>query len=66
MPEFIADMILIVILILIIGAALLYIKKEKKKGIRCIGCPQAGTCPRSCASKALPGKKEKGKGVKIS
>lgn len=32
------------IVLIIIGAALLYIRKEKKKGVRCIGCPAAGTC----------------------
>ena len=28
----------------IIGAALLYIRKEKKNGAVCIGCPHAGNC----------------------
>ncbi len=28
----------------IVGAAVAYIIKEKKKGVRCIGCPSAGTC----------------------
>ncbi len=28
----------------IIGAAVAYIIKEKKKGVRCIGCPSAGAC----------------------
>ena len=38
------NLILIVILVLIIGSAIAYIVKEKKKGVRCIGCPAAGKC----------------------
>ena len=38
------DFIIVVILIAIIGAAVIYIRKEKKKGVKCIGCPAAGTC----------------------
>lgn len=32
------------IALLIIGAALVYIIKAKKKGVKCIGCPAAGSC----------------------
>ena len=32
------------VIALILGAAILYIRKEKKKGVTCIGCPNAGTC----------------------
>lgn len=39
-----ADFILVIVLLLIIGAAVLYIVKEKKKGVKCIGCPSAGAC----------------------
>lgn len=39
------DLIVVGILIVLVGAALYYILKEKKKGIRCIGCPSAGCCP---------------------
>lgn len=43
------DFIIIVILIIVAGAAIAYIVKEKKRGVRCIGCPSAGTChKRSC------------------
>ena len=34
----------------IVGAALLYIRKEKKKGAVCIGCPNAGSCAKSKCS----------------
>lgn len=34
----------IVVLAIVIGAAIAYIVKEKKKGVRCVGCPYGGTC----------------------
>ena len=40
MANFIAGLIVVVC----IGAAITYIIKAKKKGVRCIGCPSAGTC----------------------
>ena len=40
----------IAVIVLIIGAALAYIIKEKKRGKRCIGCPQ-GSC-ENCACHA--------------
>ena len=38
------DFIIIAVLVLIIGAAVVYIIKEKKKGVKCIGCPAGGSC----------------------
>ena len=32
-------------LALIVFFAVRYIYKEKKKGVTCIGCPYAGSCP---------------------
>ena len=42
------NFVVIAILVLLVGAAIGYIIKEKKKGVRCVGCPCAG----ECASKA--------------
>ena len=42
-----ADFIVMVILVLIVGAAVTYIRKEKKKGVKCIGCPDGGTCGKA-------------------
>lgn len=42
------DLIIGAVVVLVVGMALAYIIKEKKKGVRCIGCSHAGTC----ASKA--------------
>ncbi len=38
------NIILIVILVALVGGAVLYIYREKKKGVHCIGCPYAGKC----------------------
>ena len=38
------DIIVGLIVLAMVGAALVYIRKEKKKGAVCIGCPNAGTC----------------------
>lgn len=45
-----ADFILITVLVLIVGSAVRYIRKEKKRGAVCIGCPQAGTCAKKHCS----------------
>lgn len=39
-----ADLIVGGILLVIVGAAIIYIVKAKKSGIKCIGCPAAGQC----------------------
>ena len=36
--------IVILILAIIVGAAVAYIIKEKKRGVKWIGCPYAGQC----------------------
>lgn len=43
-----ANFILIAILLIIVGSAVAYIMKEKKKGVKCIGCPAAGSCSHNC------------------
>ena len=34
---------------LIVGAAAGYVFVKKKKGARCIGCPDSGTCDGNCS-----------------
>ena len=46
-----ADIIIAAVLIAIAGAAITYIIKQKKKGVRCIGCPNAGTCGKKSCGK---------------
>lgn len=38
------DLIIIAVVLLIVGAAVLYIRGEKKKGNHCIGCPHSKCC----------------------
>ncbi len=38
------DFVIVGIVLLILVAAVVYIRKEKRKGIQCIGCPDAPRC----------------------
>ncbi len=38
------DYLILAIVAICVIAAILYIRKEKKRGVKCIGCPSAGTC----------------------
>ena len=49
------DIIVIAVLLIIVGLAISYIRKEKKRGVRCIGCPAAATCPSAHAGKCSGG-----------
>lgn len=40
------NIIVSIILMVIVGMALVYIYKEKKKGTKCIGCPNAYSCSK--------------------
>lgn len=42
------DLILVLVLVTIVGGAIAYIRKEKKRGVRCVGCPDGGTCGGHC------------------
>lgn len=44
-----ADVIVALLLAAIIGGAALYIKKAKKRGQKCIGCPYGKTCGGCCS-----------------
>ena len=41
------DFIIIAVLVIIIGAAVVYIRKAKKSGVKCIGCPSGCNCSHS-------------------
>ena len=43
------NLIVAAVLLLLIGAAIAYIVKEKKRGVRCIGCPAGGVCGKNHA-----------------
>lgn len=42
------DVLILLAVGLIVGAAAGYIYKEKKKGRKCIGCPDSGKCGGHC------------------
>ena len=39
-----ASIIIAAIIIVLVAAAVRFIIKEKKRGVKCIGCPLAGEC----------------------
>ena len=40
------DFIIIFVLVVILGGAIFYIRKEKKRGVACIGCSSARECAK--------------------
>lgn len=40
-----ANVIVIAVIVMIVGGATIYIIREKKRGVKCIGCPAGGNCP---------------------
>ena len=47
MGAVLANIILILILLGLVGGAVLYLYKQKKKGVHCVGCPYAGSCAKA-------------------
>lgn len=43
------DLLVILVLLLILGGAGLYIYRAKKRGQKCIGCPNGGSCSGGCS-----------------
>ncbi len=41
------NFIVIAVVVLILGCAITYIVKEKKKGVKCVGCPYAESCGKT-------------------
>ena len=44
------DWIVIGVILLIVGGAVAYIVRAKKKGQKCIGCPDSKTCGGNCGA----------------
>ena len=42
------NLIVIAVLLLVVGGAGYYIRKAKKQGQACVGCPHAKTCGQNC------------------
>lgn len=53
-----ANFLIVLILLIIVGAAIAYIVKEKKRGVKCIGCPAAGSCSHNCQGSGCSGNGE--------
>lgn len=43
------NIIILLVVGLIVGAAAGYIWKEKKRGVKCVGCPYAEGCGGNCS-----------------
>ncbi len=44
------NFILIAVLVVVLALAIGYVIKQKKKGIKCIGCPDSKNCSGNCGS----------------
>jgi len=38
------NVVIVLVIVAIVGAAVAYIVREKKRGVKCIGCPYAQQC----------------------
>ena len=45
------NFIVAVILLAIIVGIVLYLVRQKKKGVKCVGCPYGGKCSGNCKEK---------------
>lgn len=43
------DVVIVAVIALILGAVIFYIRRAKKKGVKCIGCPSGSTCSGNCS-----------------
>ena len=43
------NILIIAVVALIVSLAAGYIRKEKKRGVRCIGCPDGCSCSGNCS-----------------
>lgn len=37
------------VILVIVGGAIAYIIREKKRGVKCIGCPDSASCSGRCS-----------------
>ena len=42
------DYVIIAIILAILGGAIFYILRARKKGVKCVGCPNGGHCNGKC------------------
>ncbi len=41
------DILVLAILVAVLAAAIIYVVRAKKKGVKCVGCPHANTCGKN-------------------
>ena len=44
------DILIIAVIVLILGSAIYFLHRAKKKGIKCVGCPDSSTCSGNCGN----------------
>lgn len=44
------DILIIAVILVILGSAILFLRRAKKKGIKCVGCPDSSTCSGNCGN----------------
>ncbi|MBE6917102.1 MAG: FeoB-associated Cys-rich membrane protein [Ruminococcaceae bacterium] len=44
------DYLVIAVVAVIVGLGIWFIYRSKKKGVKCIGCPDGATCSGKCSS----------------
>ena len=42
------NLLLVFVIGTIVGAAAGYVRRAKKRGVKCVGCPDSGTCSGNC------------------
>ena len=42
------NFVLVFVIATVVGFAAGYVRKSRKRGVKCIGCPDAGNCSGSC------------------
>ncbi len=50
------DIIVLAVVAVIIGLAMWHIYRAKRKGVRCIGCPDSKVCSGHCGNGGCPSK----------
>ena len=56
MDAVLGNIILIVIIVAFVGGALFYMFHNRKKGLKCIGCPYAKSCGGGCHNSGISAK----------
>ena len=45
------DVLIVLVVVVVLTLAGIYVIREKKKGNKCIGCPNSGVCNGKCSAK---------------